>query len=151
MMTFTLRPDRLAAGLLLVFLSRCIGALSALPPVPGSGVAKTEARTVADFTEVEVGSAVRLDLTVGPSRGVEVTADDNLVPHVITEVSGGRLKIYTDANTTTKIGITVKATTPTLKAVEGSGASTATVAGVQADRFRLGLSGASTCTLTGKA
>src|SRR5947209_17695745 len=95
MTTFPLRPGRLAAGLLLVFLSGCMAAMSALPTVTGSGVAQTETRTVADFAEVEVGSAVRLDLTVGPSRTVEVTADDNPVPHVITEVSGGRLKLYT--------------------------------------------------------
>jgi hypothetical protein len=151
MTTFTLRANRLVPGLLLGLLSGCMAAMSALPAVTGSGVAKTETRTVADFTEVEVGNAVHLDLTVGPTAGVEVTTDDNLVPHVITEVTGGRLKIYTDTSTTTKLGVKVKATTPTLKAVEGSGASTMTVAGVQADRFRLGLSGASTGTLTGKA
>jgi Putative auto-transporter adhesin, head GIN domain len=151
MTTFPLRTGRLAAGLSLALLSGCMVAVSALPTVTGSGVAKTENRTVGDFTEVEVGNAIHLDLTVGPSRTVEVTADDNLLPHVVTEVAGGRLKIYADAGTATKIGIKVKATTPTLKAVEGSGASTATVTGVQADRFRLGLSGASTCTLTGKA
>jgi hypothetical protein len=151
MTTFTLRANRLAAGLLLALLPGCMAAMSALPTVTGSGVAKTETRTVGDFTEVEVGNAIHLDVTVGPSRTVEVTAADNLLPHVITELAGGRLKITTDASTTTKIGIKVKATTPTLKAVDGSGASTTTVAGVQAERFRLGLSGASTCTLTGKA
>src|SRR3954470_7777254 len=140
MTTFPLRTGRLAAGLSLALLSGCMVAMPGGPAVTGSGVAKTETRTVTDFTEVEVGNAIHLDLTVGASPGVEVTADDNLLPHVITEVTAGRLKVSTDASTTTKIGITVKATTPTLKAVEGSGASTATVTGVQADRFRLGLS-----------
>ena len=64
MTTFPLRPDRLAAGLLLVFLSGCMAAMSTLPTVTGSGVAQTEARTVADFTFYEVFGLFRLAVIV---------------------------------------------------------------------------------------
>jgi hypothetical protein len=123
----------------------------AQPQIQGSGVAKTEARTVADFTDVDVNTAIHLELAVGAATSLVVTADDNILPHIITEVAGGTLKIHIDASTSTRLGVKVKATTPALNAFQGSGATTTALAGVEADQFKLGLSGASTCTLTGKA
>jgi len=119
--------------------------------IQGSGVAKTEARTVADFTELDVGAAINVELAVGPATKLEITADDNLLSHVKTELVGDRLKISMDGSTSSKLGIKVKASTPALKAYQGSGATTAAVAGIKVEQFKLKLSGASKCTLRGEA
>lgn len=117
----------------------------------GSGVSKAETRELADFTEVDVGNSVTLDLTVGEATSLEITTDDNLLPHVITNVENGRLKISVDTSYSTKIGVKVKASTPDLKAMQAGGATTSTVTGVKGEDFRLDLSGASKNTLSGTA
>src|SRR5438045_8315632 len=100
----TIRAARLAAGLLLPLLSGCMIAQPlGLPQIQGSGVAKTETRTVADFTDLEVSSAVHVELAVGAATTVVVTADDNILPHVVTEVASGKLKIHIDAPTASKL------------------------------------------------
>jgi hypothetical protein len=76
---------------------------------------------------------------------LEVISDDNLLPLVKTEITGTRLRVFVDRNVSTNVGITIKATTPTLKALEGSGATTSNVTGVEVETFGLDLSGASTC------
>jgi hypothetical protein len=117
--------------------------------IHGSGVAKTETRPVADFSEFDVSAAMNVELTVGPETKLEITADDNLLPHLKSEVVNGRLKLYFDASNSSKIGVKIKASTPSLKAYHGSGATSATVAGVKAEAFKLNLSGASKCTVAG--
>jgi hypothetical protein len=120
------------------------------PSLRGNGVAKTETRAIADFSEVEVGSAIELDVTIGPEKnGLVVTADENILPHVRTVAAGDRLKIYLDSPYSTNIGVKVQATTPQLSALLGSGASTTTVSGITGEQFELELSGASRCHLTG--
>jgi hypothetical protein len=119
------------------------------PSLRGSGVAKTETREVAPYSEIEVGNAIQLDVTVGGASEVIVTADDNILPVVRTEVSGDRLKIYLDASTSTDIGVRVQATTPKLNVLVGSGASKITATGIAANQFQLEAHGAATAELSG--
>jgi hypothetical protein len=121
------------------------------PRVQGSGVRKTETRDVGDFGQIEVSGAIGLEYTAGEDTEVEVSTDDNLVPLVVTEVSGATLKVYTREGTSTSLGITVKVSAPHLKAVGVSGASHATLTGVEEKSLRLTVSGASNVTASGKA
>jgi hypothetical protein len=108
----------------------------------------TETRSVSTFNQIEVSHAIQLDVQIGPTTSVEITTDDNLMPHVKTSVAGNRLKVMMDTNTSTRIGVRVKVTTPELTALSGSGATSSTVASLEAKRFRLDLSGASTAILS---
>ncbi len=111
----------------------------------GSGNAATEAREVEEFTEISVSTAIKLDVTVGPAIAIAVTADDNILPHVKTEVVSGRLKLYVDTSCSSKLGVKIQLATPALRGLRGSGAAKITVADASGERFRLGLSGASQC------
>ena len=114
-------------------------------PAPcGSGVAKTETREVAQFSEIEVGSAIQLDVTVGEPTSLVVTADDNVLPLVRTEVAGDRLKIYLDTSLSTNIGVQVKASTPALKSLVGSDATKINATGVTGEKYQVEVHGAST-------
>jgi Putative auto-transporter adhesin, head GIN domain len=119
--------------------------------IKGSGVSKTEQRPVGAFARIEVGSAVHLDWQTGKEPSLEVTAEDNLLPHLVTEVVGDTLKIYFDVNVNATKDIVVKAASRDLDGLTGSGASQSTLKGVHSDDFKLELSGASQCTLTGHA
>jgi hypothetical protein len=128
--------------LLAVLLAGCNVTIG--PSLRGSGVAKTETREVAPFSEIEVGSAIQLDVVVGDPTDLVVTADDNVLPLVRTEVTGDRLKIYLDTSLSTNIGVQVKAATPELKALVASGASKVNATGITGEKFQIELHGSST-------
>jgi carbon monoxide dehydrogenase subunit G len=77
-----------------------VAALFALPPghahaetIKGSGVAKTEARSVSGFHNVALRVPATLKLRQGDSEGLSITSDDNIVPLVETVVENGTLVI----------------------------------------------------------
>src|SRR5262249_6542991 len=126
-----------------ILLVGCNGTIG--PSLRGSGVAKTETRPTDAFTEIDVSNAIQFDFKIGPARDLEIIADDNLLPHVKTEVSGNRLTIYVDGSYSSDLGVKVRATAPTLSALTGSGASRITLGDITTDKFQLTLSGASDC------
>lgn len=119
--------------------------------VQGSGTAKTETRSVSGFKEVKARGAINLDIRVGPEYSLSIEADDNLLEHIQTHVSGDALVIESGnepINPKTKIN--VKVTMPELVDLEISGASTGKVAGVKTDKLGLEISGASKLTIDGE-
>jgi Putative auto-transporter adhesin, head GIN domain len=60
-------------------------------------VTKSE-RSLGSFTGVKVSSGVDVYLKQGDNESVTVEADENLHEYIITEVKGGILHVYTDAN-----------------------------------------------------
>lgn len=134
--------------LVFVFLAGCNLRFGA--GIKGSGVSKTEQRPVAAFTHIEVGSAVHLDWQVAKAPSLEVTVEDNLLPHLVTEVVGETLKIHFDTNVNPTKDVVVKAASLGLDGLSGSGATRSTLKGLHSDDFKLVLSGASRCTLSGK-
>ncbi len=62
----------------------------------GSGNIKTENRTVKSFTEVSVAGPINVQIKKGGRPSVSVEADDNIIPLVITNVSGNKLSIRLD-------------------------------------------------------
>jgi Putative auto-transporter adhesin, head GIN domain len=136
--------------LVLSSISGCAFRGGSFSAIEGSGVSKTETRKVDSFSEIDVGNALRLQVQIGDKTTLEITGDDNLVPLVKTKVNGDKLEIGFDGSYSSKMGISVKVTTPKLTALSGSGASSLTASDLQGSKFKLSLSGASNATLTGK-
>jgi hypothetical protein len=63
------------------------------PAVTGSGTIVTEERAVQDFDHVSLGGAGRLTVIQGDIEGLTITADDNFMEHIVSTVSGRRLRI----------------------------------------------------------
>lgn len=87
----------------------------------GSGNILTENRAVENFTGISVSNSIDVEVKMGSAVTVQVEADDNIIKHIVTTVSGGILKIrienlHSFNNTHTKVYIT----TPVLKSVEAS-------------------------------
>ncbi len=83
----------LIAGIMLGGLSSCM-----FNCVHGSGHQKTEDRKVEDFSRITIFGGFKVILKQDSSLGVRITADDNLLRYIKTEVSGGRLHITTSKN-----------------------------------------------------
>ncbi len=109
--------------------------------VHGSGTAATEARAVGPFATVSRSGSMTLEVTVGPAASVEVTADDNLLTLVRTEVQGDTLVVDSRGSISPRTPIVVRVTTPTLDALITNGSGDATLTGVSGDRLALTSSG----------
>ena len=61
--------------------------------VRGSGNVITENRTVAGFNAVEMSGIGTLIIEQGDKESLEITAEENLMRHIKSDVSGSRLQI----------------------------------------------------------
>ncbi|HNY48615.1 MAG TPA: DUF2807 domain-containing protein, partial [Casimicrobium sp.] len=59
--------------------------------VVGSGVRASESRAVSTFTAIEASGVGNLKLRVGDADALKITADDNLLPKIKSEVKNGVL------------------------------------------------------------
>lgn len=137
-----------------------------------SGNVITEERHFTDFDRVSVSSPVEVDIVHSDWFSVNVTADDNLMGHIIITQEGSELKVRMDAitinsNPTMKVRITM----PTLNHLSLNSAAHTTVQNfetthdfqttvegastligdINSDSLHLQVSGASKATLTGSA
>lgn len=140
----------LAIGL--AFSINCsFGGFSNLSGVQGSGTSKSETRNVSGFTKIDAGGAINVEVAVQKDFSVVVEADDNLLTNIKTEVSGDTLKIYSEDRISPKTRIKVLVSMPAIEGLDVSGASSGSVAGVNADSLELKASGASKIKIDGTA
>ncbi|GAA1985156.1 hypothetical protein GCM10009817_28260 [Terrabacter lapilli] len=116
----------------------------------GSGDVVSRSRSVGDFTEVQAGGGIQLELASGP-RQVVVTAQPNLVDITTTEVVGSRLTVDTTSGFVSPQGIVVKISTPRLTGIELSGGASASGTVGSAGTLTVRLSGGARTTVSGSA
>lgn len=63
--------------------------------VRGSGNIKEEARSEGPFRSIRTSGSYNVYITQGTKHDIRIEADDNLLPLIITKVSGNDLEIYT--------------------------------------------------------
>lgn len=68
------------------------------PNVRGNGDVVTKERKTESFTGIRVSSGIDVYLKQGNNESMSVEADENLHEYIVTEVRGGVLNVYTDAN-----------------------------------------------------
>jgi hypothetical protein len=117
---------------------------------PGSGVAATQDRTVGDFHAISATGMGKVNVVVGEENSVVVTLDDNLIDMVQTEVVDGELKISTSGNYSSKLGLDVQVTAPTLDGVTVSGVVNLTATNVKGQAVKVNVSGVGGATISGE-
>jgi hypothetical protein len=118
--------------------------------VKGSGVSATQNRTVDDFHAISVSGTADVKVAVGGEKSVVVTVDDNLIEMVKTEVNNGELKVYTDGNYSTSIGLDIVVTVPMLDRVTVSGVGDLTASDVSGSNLKVKVSGVGEAKITGE-
>jgi len=119
-----------------VALAGCQAGLA--PGEVGSGTSATEERAVAGFSAVRVSAAAIVEISIGALVAVRVTADDNLLDNVRTQVVGERLDVGLTGGVQTRTPILVTVTMPSLTAIEASSAGQARVAGLAGGTLTVG-------------
>ncbi|HMU33974.1 MAG: DUF2807 domain-containing protein [Acidobacteria bacterium] len=116
----------------------------------GSGNVVTAERDVAAFDKLEVSGVFVVEVTRGDVFSVKVTADDNLMPFIRTEVDGDTLSIYTDKRISKTSELKVVITAPIINEASSSGVAKVTLKDINNERLALDASGASRITVSGK-
>jgi hypothetical protein len=121
------------------------------PGVQGSGVIKEATREVTAFSGIDVGSALKATVSIGPKASLTLKGDDNILPLVTTEVRDGvlvaRIKSTTGVRTREPISLTI--TVPRLESVKAVDASQVRATIVQIQTFRIAAADASSVEVRG--
>jgi hypothetical protein len=110
----------------------------------GSGVVRTESRTLAAFTAIVIEGSGTVTLSQGSAQSVSVETDDNLLPLVKTEVRAGVLYLgfKEDVRTVHVSQLEFVITVPKLTGVKISGSGNLHTSGlVRAETLTLEISG----------
>lgn len=118
--------------------------------VKGSGVAATESRAVAPFTAIDATGVGKLKLRVGEAESLKVTADDNILPLIKTEVKDGVLVLSTKGAINSKTDIVFEATAKTIKRLENSGTVAIDARGFSGGELAVEASGVGSIALAGR-
>ncbi|MEQ1906379.1 MAG: head GIN domain-containing protein [Pirellulaceae bacterium] len=121
------------------------------PKVVGSGVIKTETRTISDFERIEFKGGGKIEFAAGDATKCEVEIDDNILGLITTEVVDGTLVISNTESYQTSKGLTVRLATKSLTGVSISGGCDFIGTGLDADQFKINVTGSGDLKLKGQA
>lgn len=120
--------------------------------MPGSRDIETETRSLGSFTAVEVQYPAEITIVQGDEESITVTADDNLLPQLRTEVSGGTLRIYNgERNWNKRVNasrtVVIEITVTDLSSLRYDSAGSVTIVDLQGDALEIRLDGAGSIAL----
>lgn len=120
--------------------------------VVGSGVVATETRVVRDFHRVTVEGVARIVIEPGDEELLTITAEDNVLRHLASDVTNGHLRIGGgDLNLQTHEEIVYHLTFRQLDGVSVNGVMEAEVVGVDSRAFFAAVNGVSNLAVSGRA
>ena len=116
----------------------------------GSGVRLKQKREVAPFTSIAMNGAFDVDVVCQKQQGLEIEADDNLLPLITTEVSNNVLRIKSNRSFSVNDPIKVTISLPNLEGLSVNGAGKFDIAGMNNDKFEIDANGATTIRVAGE-
>jgi Putative auto-transporter adhesin, head GIN domain len=117
--------------------------------VTGSGTVASVNRDVPAFTAIETQGVGKLTLRVGEAQSIKITADDNLLQYLTSEVKNGVLVLKSSAAISTKNGIAYEITAPRIERLDNSGAISMNATGLMGAALTVNASGTGSIVLSG--
>ncbi|HUC69709.1 MAG TPA: DUF2807 domain-containing protein [Stellaceae bacterium] len=117
--------------------------------VIGDGQPASETRPIGPVAAIAADGAFAVTVKVGPSAGLTIETDKNLLPIVKTDVANGRLDIYTDKSYSVDVRIKVTVTSPDVSDISASGSNQINGEGLAGGPLTVSLNGSNTAVLTG--
>jgi hypothetical protein len=128
---------------LLIFLLTLV-TLSSCDHTSGSGNIVSEKRSPGNFKGISVSGGFEVEVKIGPVTEVRVEADDNIIKHIETSVSGNILKIRTEGlHSLSNVHMKVYITTPALTSVKASASAEVNIMDVLAGNDKLSFTASS--------
>lgn len=118
----------------------------------GSGVRVEERRALESFERLSVAGGFHVTVRAGREPRLVLRGDDNLLPHVRTDVRGGRLVLDFDSarNIHSERPIEVEIEVPRVGAVDVSGSCRLDLDGLEGESFALEVSGSCNAGIRGR-
>ncbi|MFZ1700085.1 MAG: head GIN domain-containing protein [Pyrinomonadaceae bacterium] len=118
--------------------------------VKGSGNVATDRRDLTDFHGVDVSGVFKVEIVAQKEFGVEIEADDNLLPLIETELRRGVLHISTDGKISPSNLLVVRISAPDIDKLDISGAAEVTLTELKNSELSIDSSGASKINVSGE-
>jgi hypothetical protein len=119
--------------------------------VRGSGRIVTEARTVGPFTSIHLGGIGSASIARTGTTGLSISADDNLIPLIMSEVKDGALYLSIKNAVSIRAGhVEYRVTVGDLREVDVSGAADLQAADLAGAALAVTVSGAGQARLSGR-
>src|SRR5215471_4097573 len=115
----------------------------------GSGNRKTEKRDVKSFSAIDASGAYTIDITCQKAAGLEVEADDNILPLIKTEVRDGILFVSNDQPYHSSKTVTLRITLPELNSVANHGAGEIKIVDANSSDLKIDSTGAASVDAAG--
>jgi hypothetical protein len=136
--------------LLLALLSFGAGCFMHHDDVVGSGNRQTQKRNVPAFTSIATNGAFEIDIVSQKAHGLEIEADDNILPLITTEVSNNVLHIRSLRSHSVRQPVTLKITVPNLEGLAVNGVGQIEVSDLKNDKFEIDANGTATIRVSGE-
>jgi predicted small secreted protein len=117
--------------------------------VKGSGKRVTQKRDIGSFTSIKAEGAFDIEIVCQKDLGLEIEADDNIIPLISTQVSANTLTLKPTSNYSTSDAPKIKINVPNLEAFAADGAGTIQISGVNNEKLQIALNGAASLTASG--
>ena len=132
---------------LLIALSACTK-----DTIEGSGTPISEFRDVAYFSKVSSEGVFEVTITQGDFQSVEITADDNIIQRVKTEVVDNELRLYLDDRNYKGISLKANIVAERINGIKNSGIGNVLISNVdEGGNFNVDNSGTGNISITGIA
>ena len=135
---------------LLVFPTAIAAVVLAGCAIGDDGPVVTQTRDVATFTRIDNRDSVDVRLHVGEPQRVRVSAGDQVIDDVRTEVRDGTLHLTFDHDGFGGSDVVVEASVPKLTGIEASGSGDIDADGIEADAFGVRSDGSADIALEGR-
>lgn len=120
--------------------------------IAGSGTPISEFRNVAEFTKVNSEGVFEVTITQGDFQSVEITADDNVIQRVKTEVVDNELRLYLDDRNYRDINLKANIVSKRITGIENTGIGNFVISNVdESGNFNIYNSGTGNISVTGRA
>ena len=91
--------------------------------IKGNGTVKKESRNVSGFNAIAVSDGIDVYIHQGNQEKLEIEADENIIPIILTEVNGQQLKIHSDHSFSHVKKLRVDVWAKDIRAIAASGGS----------------------------
>ena len=117
--------------------------------IVGNGQRASELRSIAAVSAINADGAFAITIKIGSPPGLTIETDKNLLPIVKTEVTNGRLDIYTDRSYSVDGRINVTVTSPDVAEISASGSNHINGEGLTSANLSISLNGSNNAVLAG--
>ncbi len=118
--------------------------------IEGNNITTEEQRQVPSFSKIDINGVFDVTIQYQKKNKITVTADKNLLPHIVTRVTSGKLYVFSDRSICTRSKLHIDIKSDGIEKIQSSGANDIAVSGVKSNRLEIEMDGAGDINLSGK-